>query len=67
MRKSDIRNAPPLMSTAEAAEYLKCSARTVRNYIYCGSLKAIRPTPKGGSIKITKEALMSFCEMEVSA
>lgn len=54
---------PLIMTTAQAGKILGCTARTVRNYINSGLLKAVRPTPKGGVLKVTKESLMNFLEV----
>jgi excisionase family DNA binding protein len=54
------------MTTAEAAEFLRVTSRTILRWENAGLIKALRPTrdkkPGGGTVLFRKDQLIQFVE-----
>ena len=64
-RQSELAALPDLLSVAEAAQALKCAARTVSRMVQRGELKKNSASKRYG--RITKDSLLVFISLHETA
>ncbi len=58
-----VRDLPRLVGAQRAAEFLNVTTRTLRSWIRCGRLRAIRTAPCGGGrVLVPREELARFID-----
>ena len=61
-----IADLPPILTAAEAGEFLQLHEKTVRNYVAVGRIRGFRTNPgKTGRIRIPRAAIADYLRSRV--